>query len=185
MHSVAYFACLQGKFSHRMSGFSECCVLKYWERLLKKLKLMMSLCRRLWQEQIKVVQRNSGWTVLSNQPSSWCYLFELRERDWMGATFVCGYINDAILLCRRTRQLCTIWLYFLRSMEGLPEEIENIFRNGKPLIWHITGVWNAIWSDMFIGTTFMRCGHRLGGGVSRNNTMSPGSKAMVSKFAHM
>ena len=46
----------------------------------------------------------------------------------------------------------------------LPEEIEIRFRNVEPLMRHKTCVWNAIWSDMFIETTFMRFGHGLGGG---------------------
>ena len=63
------------------------------------------------------------------------------------------------------------WLYYLRSVECLLEEIENRFRNGEPLMRHKTGAKNANWLDMFIETTFMRCGHRLGGLVGI--TLSP------------
>ena len=48
-------------------------------------------------------------------------------------------------------------------MESLTEEIENRVRNGEHVNRHKTGVWNAIWSDMFIETTFLRYGHGPGG----------------------
>ncbi|CAM1304978.1 Uncharacterised protein at_DN2344 [Pycnogonum litorale] len=34
---------------------------------------------------------------------------------------------------------------------------------GEHVMHHIPGVWNGIWSDMFIETTFMRYGHSHGG----------------------
>ena len=35
--------------------------------------------------------------------------------------------------------------------------------NGKHVMHHNPGIWNAIWSDMFIESTFMRYGHESGG----------------------
>jgi hypothetical protein len=34
---------------------------------------------------------------------------------------------------------------------------------GEHAMHHIPGVWNGIWSDMYIETTFMRYGHSHGG----------------------
>ncbi|KAK3106543.1 hypothetical protein FSP39_022295 [Pinctada imbricata] len=48
-------------------------------------------------------------------------------------------------------------------MENLPDEVLERFRNGEHVMRHKTGLWNAIWSDMFIETTFMRYGHGPGG----------------------
>ena len=49
-------------------------------------------------------------------------------------------------------------LYYLRSMERLPENVLKRFLNGEHVMRHNPGVWNGIWSDMFIETTFMRYG---------------------------
>ncbi len=54
-------------------------------------------------------------------------------------------------------------LYYLRSMERL--------LNGEHVMRHNPGVWNGIWSDMFIETTFMRYGKGPGGLVGE--TLKP------------
>jgi hypothetical protein len=54
-------------------------------------------------------------------------------------------------------------LYYMRSMESLgPEELSK-FMKGEHVMHHVPGLWNGIWSDMFIETTFMRYGHGPGG----------------------
>ena len=50
-------------------------------------------------------------------------------------------------------------LYYLRSMEKLPKEILTHFLKGEHVMCHKPGIWNAIWSDMYIESTFMRYGH--------------------------
>ena len=54
-------------------------------------------------------------------------------------------------------------LYYLRSMEKLPPDVEDRFMKGEQVRRHQRGLWNAIWSDMFIETTFMRYGKGPGG----------------------
>ena len=49
-------------------------------------------------------------------------------------------------------------LYYMRSMERLPENVLKRFLNGEHVMRHNHGVCNGIWSDMFIETTFMRYG---------------------------
>ena len=49
-------------------------------------------------------------------------------------------------------------LYYLRSMERLPTEILEKFLKGEHVMRHKQGIWNGIWSDMYIETTFMRYG---------------------------
>lgn len=49
-------------------------------------------------------------------------------------------------------------LYYLRSMERLPVEILEKFLKGEHVMRHKPGIWNGIWSDMYIETTFMRYG---------------------------
>jgi len=50
-------------------------------------------------------------------------------------------------------------LYYLRSMERLPGDILHRFLKGDHVMRHKPGLWNGIWSDMFIESTFMRYGH--------------------------
>jgi len=48
-------------------------------------------------------------------------------------------------------------------MEHLPAKLLKEFMNGKHVMRHNHGIWNAVWSDMFIESTFMRYGHESGG----------------------
>ena len=48
--------------------------------------------------------------------------------------------------------------YYLRSMEKLPAEILEKFLKGEHVMHYRPGIWNGIWSDMYIETTFMRYG---------------------------
>ena len=90
------------------------------------------------------------------------YIRAEREGDWplhleavqqmMPYFFASGHVNYA-----------RYGLYYLRSMEGMPSEVRDRFMKGEHVMHHIPGVWNGIWSDMFIETTFMRYGHSHGG----------------------
>jgi hypothetical protein len=48
------------------------------------------------------------------------------------------------------------WKLFLQN-------VESCFLRGEHVMRHKAGLWNGIWSDMFIETTFMRYGHGPGG----------------------
>ena len=48
-------------------------------------------------------------------------------------------------------------------MERLPQEVLSHFMKGEHVMHHSAGLWNGIWSDMMIETTFMRYGHAPGG----------------------
>lgn len=54
-------------------------------------------------------------------------------------------------------------LCYLCEMERLPEEVLSHFMKGEHVMHHSAGLWNGIWSDMMIETTFMRYGHAPGG----------------------
>ena len=49
-------------------------------------------------------------------------------------------------------------LYYMRSMERLPGNVLKRCLNGEHVMKHNPGVWNGIWSYIFIETTFMRYG---------------------------
>ena len=51
----------------------------------------------------------------------------------------------------------------LRAIENLPNSVLPYFLKGKHVMRHINGLWNGIWSDMFIEPTFMRYGHGRAG----------------------
>ena len=63
-------------------------------------------------------------------------------------------------------------------MQALPDDILQEFMKGNHVMRHNPGLWNGIWSDMFIETTFMRYGHEAGGLVGL--TMQPSA---VSRWA--
>ena len=48
-------------------------------------------------------------------------------------------------------------------MQDLPSYIQDQFGRGQHTMHHKTGIYNGIWSDMLIETTFMRYGHSQGG----------------------
>ena len=60
-------------------------------------------------------------------------------------------------------------LYYLRSMSKLPCRVLKAFMNGNHVMRHKPGLWNGLWSDLYIETTFMRYGHSPGGiiGITR------------------
>jgi len=62
--------------------------------------------------------------------------------------------------------------YYLHSMERLPTDVLQQFMEGYHVMRHRPGIWNAIWSDMFIESTFMRYGHGVGGiiGITLNSS---------------
>ena len=48
-------------------------------------------------------------------------------------------------------------------MEHIHDDLLQEFLKGKHVMRHNRGIWTAIWSDMFIESTFMRYGHQAGG----------------------
>ena len=49
-------------------------------------------------------------------------------------------------------------------MKGLNPEMMKKLQHGA-FVRHIPGIYNATWTDMFIGTTYMRLGHGPAGAV--------------------
>jgi hypothetical protein len=79
----------------------------------------------------------------------WDWLLHLASiRQMMPYIFAAGHTSNA-----------RYGLYYLRSMENLPPHILDYFMKGEYVMHHLHGVWNGIWNDMYIETTFMRYGH--------------------------
>ena len=49
-------------------------------------------------------------------------------------------------------------LFYLRSMESMPDDVRNHFMRDEHTMHHTAGIYNGIWSDMAIETTLMRHG---------------------------
>jgi hypothetical protein len=52
---------------------------------------------------------------------------------------------------------------WLRLMEALSPKVLNRFMKVEHVMTHIPGIWNGIWSNKYVKTTFMRYGHGKGG----------------------
>lgn len=48
-------------------------------------------------------------------------------------------------------------------MSKLPGPVHDEFMKGNHVMRHQSGIWNGLWSDLFIESTFMRYGHSPGG----------------------
>ena len=54
-------------------------------------------------------------------------------------------------------------LCYLVATKSLSDPVLNRFLKREHVMRHEKGIWNGIWSDMFIESTFMRYGHAVGG----------------------
>ena len=64
-------------------------------------------------------------------------------------------------------------LYYLREMEAMAKVVRQHFVKGEHTMHHNAGLFNGIWSDMAIETTFMRYGHGHGQSGVIGITMRP------------
>ena len=64
-------------------------------------------------------------------------------------------------------------LYYLREMEAMAKVVRQHFVKGEHTMHHNAGLFNGIWSDMAIETTFMRYGHVHGQSGVIGITMRP------------
>lgn len=85
-----------------------------------------------------------------------------REGEWALHLHAVSQMMPYFFAARHTNY-ARYGLYYLRSMENLPDEVQAAFRMGHHVMRHKSGLWNGIWSDMYIETTFMRYGHGSGG----------------------
>ena len=85
--------------------------------------------------------------IRAEREADWC-LHLTAVREMLPYFFAAGHVNYA-----------RYGLYYLRTMEAMPQACQEQFLKGEHVMRHVPGVWNGIWSDMFIETTFMRYGH--------------------------
>lgn len=80
------------------------------------------------------------------------YVRAERESDWplhiaaveqmLPYMFASGHVNYACY-----------GLYYLRNMQAMPPDVLKHFMKGELTMHHIPGIYNGIWSDMFIEST--------------------------------
>ena len=89
----------------------------------------------------------------------------------MSASVSCGG-DDAIFICLCAFQLARYGLLYLRSTQHIHPEFLKRFMAGKHIMHHTDGLWNSIWSDVFIESTYMRYGYGPSGiiGVTLSKT---------------
>ena len=90
------------------------------------------------------------------------YIWAERESDWPLHVAV---VRDMIPLFFAASHLnyAHYGLYYLCTMEQLPEDVCDCFLRGEHMMHHIPGIFNGVWSDMATETTFMCYGHGKSG----------------------
>ena len=100
------------------------------------------------------------------------YIRAEREADWVLHLQTVREMMPLFFAARHTNYACYA-LYYLCSMEEMPCEVCKHFMNGKHTVHHRTGLFNGIWTDMAIETTFMRYGKGQSGIIGI--TLKPGT----------
>ena len=90
------------------------------------------------------------------------YIRVEREGDFALHQYACQKIMLYFFAAGYTNYAC-YGLCYLRTMHKLPGNILDNFMKGKHVMSHQNGLWNCIWSDMMIETTYMRYGKGPGG----------------------
>ena len=107
------------------------------------------------------------------------YIRAEREGDWLLHVY-CVKAMMPYFFAAGHQNYARLGLVYLRTIENLPENILPYFLKGKHVMRHIKGLWNSIWSDMFIESTFMRYGHGRAGIIGNQKLSKHGHLAVTS-----
>ena len=78
-----------------------------------------------------------------------------REGDWPLHLFAVEKMLPYFFASGHVNYAC-YGLYYLRSMQRLHPDIMKKFMAGEHVMHHQDGLWNGVWSDLFIESTYMR-----------------------------
>ncbi len=106
--------------------------------------LLTSISSKLDKSLPAVMAGNIVTSCITSKPTSLQIALGITSHDF----FAAGHCNYA-----------RYGLYYLRSITKVPDCILKAFMKGEHVMRHQAGVWNAIWSDQYIESTFMRFGH--------------------------
>ena len=118
---------------------------------LLKDKSQQSRTAKLWVECLIKPVFLMMMFVKAEREANWLLHLECVERI-LPYFFAAGHVNYA-----------RYGMFYLQDMQRLPTEVLAHFLKGEHVMRHRAGLWNAIWSDMFIESTFMRFGKSTGG----------------------
>lgn len=90
------------------------------------------------------------------------YVRAEREGDWLLHMY-CVKTMMPYFFAAGHQNYARLGLVYLRSIENLPKKVLHCFLKGEHVTRHRKGLWNGIWTDMFIESTFMRYGHGWSG----------------------
>ncbi len=90
------------------------------------------------------------------------YVRAKREGDWLLHVH-CVKAMMPYFFATGHQSYARLGLVYLRAIENLHESILPYFLKGKHVMRHMKDLWNGVWSDMFIESTFMRYGHGQAG----------------------
>ena len=82
-----------------------------------------------------------------------------REGDWP----LHLYVVSKMMPYFSQQNYAQYGLYYMHDMKKLPAQVLERFMRGEHVTTHQKGLWNGIWTDMFIETTFMQYGKGPGG----------------------
>ena len=85
-----------------------------------------------------------------------------REGEWLLHVH-CVKVMMPYFFAAGHQNYARLGMVYLRAIENMPDNILHFFLKGKHVMRHINSLWNEIWSDMFIESTFMRYGHGRAG----------------------
>ena len=80
-----------------------------------------------------------------------------REAGWLLHLFVLEKMISYFFASAHFNYAC-YGLYYLRSMHNLDPNLIKRFLD-EHVMHHQDGLWNSVWSDLFIESTYMRYGH--------------------------
>ena len=90
------------------------------------------------------------------------YIRAEREGDFALHLYTCHKMMPYFFSAGHTNY-ARYGICYLRTMHKLPDGILHAFLKGEHVMRHQDGLWNGIWSDMMIETTYMRYGKGPGG----------------------
>ena len=157
-------------------GHQDCCRSGYYSNsvhIYPREVILVSIPRfsRLLNTLEQLLMRLDGYLIIQFKPVLLIMAFVRAEREgewtlhlWavsqmMPYFYAAGHINYA-----------RYGMVYLRSMEKLEGGILDRFMRGEHVSRHQRGLWNGMWTDVYIDTTLMRYGHGPGGivGITLN-----------------
>ena len=110
-----------------------------------------------------------------------------READFALHLFCCKMMMPYFFAAKHVNY-ARYGICYINTMEKLPSEVLTQFMKGEHVMRHQKGIWNAIWSDMMIETSYMKIGKGPVGVIgftTSSTTMSVWAKSMHAQTTYL